>query len=218
MNKPIIFFVAAREAKGNAHFKSSTNRAPRKFQEGEKGQEATVRLKLKILADVGLVGMPNAGKSSILNFVTNAKSKVADYAFTTLHPHIGMVQKEDLEFILADIPGLIEHASDGKGLGHDFLSHVERCKILIHVIDATESDPFNNYQIIRQELENYEADIENKKEIIALNKVELLEEQEVATIKEKFSTLDRRVFTISAATGYQLDQLTNLCLEYLQDA
>jgi GTP-binding protein len=162
--------------------------------------------------------MPNAGKSSILNFVTNAKSKVADYAFTTLHPHIGMVQKEDLEFILADIPGLIEHASDGKGLGHDFLSHVERCKILIHVIDATELDPFNNYQIIRQELENYEADIENKKEIIALNKVELLEEQEVATIKEKFSSLDRRVFTISAATGYQLDQLTNLCLEYLQDA
>jgi GTP-binding protein len=162
--------------------------------------------------------MPNAGKSSILNFVTNAKSKVADYAFTTLHPHIGMVQKEDLEFILADIPGLIEHASDGKGLGHDFLSHVERCKILIHVIDATESDPFNNYQIIRQELENYEADIESKKEIIALNKVELLAEQEVATIKEKFSSLDRRVFTISAATGYQLDQLTNLCLEYLQDA
>jgi GTP-binding protein len=161
--------------------------------------------------------MPNAGKSSILNFVTNAKSKVADYAFTTLHPHIGMVQKEDLEFVLADIPGLIENASDGKGLGHDFLSHVERCKILIHVIDTTEADPFKNYQIIRQELENYGAEIESKKEIIALNKVELLDEKEVEQIKEKFSSLDRRIFTISAATGYHLDQLTNLCLEYLQD-
>ena len=211
------FLRGGQGGKGNAHFKSSTNRAPRKFQQGEKGQEATVRLKLKILADVGLVGMPNAGKSSILNFVTNAKSKVADYAFTTLHPHIGMVQKEDLEFVLADIPGLIENASDGKGLGHDFLSHVERCKILIHVIDTTEADPFKNYQIIRQELENYGAEIESKKEIIALNKVELLDEKEIEEIKEKFSSLDRRIFTISAATGYHLDQLTNLCLEYLQD-
>ena len=158
--------------------------------------EATVRLKLKILADVGLVGMPNAGKSSILNFVTNAKSKVADYAFTTLHPHIGMVQKEDLEFVLADIPGLIENASDGKGLGHDFLSHVERCKVLIHVIDTTEADPFKNYQIIRQELENYGAEIESKKEIIALNKVELLDEKEVEQIKEKFSSLGRRIFCL----------------------
>ena len=140
------FLRGGQGGKGNAHFKSSTNRAPRKFQQGEKGQESTVRLKLKILADVGLVGMPNAGKSSILNFITNAKSKVADYAFTTLHPHIGMVQKEDLEFVLADIPGLIEHASDGKGLGHDFLSHVERCKILIHVVDITEEKPFENYK------------------------------------------------------------------------
>ena len=110
-----------------------------------------------------------------------------------------------------------DSASDGKGLGHDFLSHVERCKILIHVIDTTEADPLKNYQIIRQELENYGAEIESKKEIIALNKVELLDEKEVEQIKDKFTSLDRRIFTISAATGYNLDQLTNLCLEYLQD-
>jgi GTP-binding protein len=217
-NETYYFLRGGQGGKGNAHFKSSTNRAPRKFQQGEKGQAATVRLKLKILADVGLVGMPNAGKSSILNFVTNAKSKVADYAFTTLHPHIGMVQKEDLEFVLADIPGLIEKASDGKGLGHDFLSHIERCKILIHVIDATEEKPFENYQIIRKELVNYGAQIENKKEIIALNKIEIMEKEEVAKIQQEFEKkLDQKVLLISAATGYQLDQLTNLCLEYLQD-
>jgi len=217
-NETYHFLRGGQGGKGNAHFKSSTNRAPRKFQQGEKGQESTVRLKLKILADVGLVGMPNAGKSSILNFVTNAKSKVADYAFTTLHPHIGMVQKEDLEFVLADIPGLIEHASDGKGLGHDFLSHVERCKILIHVVDITEEKPLENYQIIRQELVNYGAQIESKKEIIALNKIEITEEDRVKKIKKEFEkSLNLEVKLISAATGYQLDQLTNLCLEYLNN-
>ena len=211
------FLRGGQGGKGNAHFKSSTNRAPRKFQQGEKGQESTVRLKLKILADVGLVGMPNAGKSSILNFVTNAKSKVADYAFTTLHPHIGMVQKEDLEFVLADIPGLIEHASDGKGLGHDFLSHVERCKILIHVVDITEEKPFENYKVIRQELLNYGGKIEQKKEIIALNKIEITDQKRVEEIKKEFEALNQEVKLISAATGHQLDQLTNLCLEFLQD-
>ena len=211
------FLRGGQGGKGNAHFKSSTNRAPRKFQQGEKGQESTVRLKLKILADVGLVGMPNAGKSSILNFVTNAKSKVADYAFTTLHPHIGMVQKEDLEFVLADIPGLIEHASNGKGLGHDFLSHVERCKILIHVVDITEEKPLENYKVIRQELLNYGGKIEQKKEIIALNKIEIADQKRVEEIKKEFETLNQEVKLISAATGHQLDQLTNLCLEYLQD-
>ena len=216
-NETYHFLRGGQGGKGNAHFKSSTNRAPRKFQQGEKGQESTVRLKLKILADVGLVGMPNAGKSSILNFVTNAKSKVADYAFTTLHPHIGMVQKEDLEFVLADIPGLIEHASDGKGLGHDFLSHVERCKILIHVVDITEEKPFENYKVIRQELLNYGGKIEQKKEIIALNKIEIADQKRVGEIKKEFETLNQEVKLISAATGHQLDQLTNLCLEYLQD-
>jgi len=216
-NETYHFLRGGQGGKGNAHFKSSTNRAPRKFQQGELGQEATIRLKLKLLADVGLVGMPNAGKSSILNFVTNAKSKVADYAFTTLHPHIGMVQKDDLEFVLADIPGLIENASEGKGLGHDFLSHVERCKILIHVVDMTEKNPYKNYEIIRQELENYGANIESKKEIIALNKVELLDEKTADKIKKKFNKLENKVFLVSAATGHHLNLITNLCLEYLQD-
>ena len=129
-----------------------------------------------------------------------------------------MVQKEDLEFVLADIPGLIKHASDGKGLGHDFLSHVERCKILIHVVDITEEKPFENYKVIRQELLNYGGKIEQKKEIIALNKIEIADQKRVEEIKKEFETsLNQEVKLISAATGHQLDQLTNLCLEYLQD-
>ena len=126
-------------------------------------------------------------------------------------------EKEDLEFVLADIPGLIKHASDGKGLGHDFLSHVERCKILIHVVDITEEKPFENYKVIRQELLNYGGKIEQKKEIIALNKIEIADQKRVEEIKKEFETLNQEVKLISAATGHQLDQLTNLCLEYLQN-
>jgi len=227
-NKTLIFdfikvgeeFVAAAGGKGglgNTRFKSSTNRAPRKFTKGTRGEEFTIWLQLKTIADVGIIGLPNAGKSSLLAAITNANPKIANYEFTTLNPNLGVASYDDKEVTIADIPGLIENASDGKGLGHDFLSHVERCKILIHVIDTTEADPLKNYQIIRQELENYGAEIESKKEIIALNKVELLDEKKVEQIKDKFTSLDRRIFTISAATGYNLDQLTNLCLEYLQD-
>jgi GTP-binding protein len=186
-------------------------------QNGEVGQELTVRLKLKLLADVGLVGMPNAGKSSILSVVTNATPKVADYPFTTLDPHIGMVQTFDQEFILADIPGIIEEASMGKGLGHDFLSHVERCSILIHVLDSSEENVIQNYEIIRNELKNYGKGIENKNEIIALNKTDIVEKEKIVKLKQELENRTKqKVFEISAATSYNLSNVTKYILELMK--
>jgi len=211
------FLRGGQGGKGNTHFKSSSNRAPRKVQNGEVGQELTVRLKLKLLADVGLVGMPNAGKSSILSVVTNATPKVADYPFTTLDPHIGMVQTFDQEFIMADIPGIIEEASMGKGLGHDFLSHVERCSILIHVLDSSEENVIQNYEIIRNELKNYGKGIENKNEIIALNKTDIVEKEKNVKLQQELENRTKqKVFEISAATSYNLSNVTKYILELMK--
>jgi GTP-binding protein len=186
-------------------------------QDGEVGQEVTVRLKLKLLADVGLVGMPNAGKSSILSVVTNATPKVADYPFTTLDPHIGMVQTLDQEFIMADIPGIIEEASLGKGLGHDFLAHVERCSILIHVLDCSEQNVMQNYEIIRNELKNYGKGIEEKLEIIVLNKTDIVDEKKMSDLKQAFENATKqKVFEISAATSYNLSSVTKYILELMR--
>jgi len=210
------FLRGGQGGKGNAHFKSSTNRAPRKTQNGELGKEVTIRLKLKLLADIGLVGMPNAGKSSILSILTNASPKVADYPFTTLNPNIGMVQTLDQEFILADIPGIIEEASTGKGLGHDFLSHVERCKILIHVLDCSENNVMKNYEIIRKELKNYGNGIEEKNEIIALNKIDIVDEKVIEDLIKIFKKEYKKVFEISAITSYNLNNLKKYCLELVK--
>lgn len=211
------FLRGGQGGKGNNHFKSSTNRAPRKTQDGELGQEVTIRLKLKILADVGLVGMPNAGKSSILSVSTNANPKVADYPFTTLDPNIGMVQTLHEEFILADIPGIIEDASMGKGLGHDFLSHVERCRILIHVLDCSSTDALKNYEMIRNELKEYGKEVDKKKEIIVLNKVDIVDGKDIKKIKKTLEKLsNQKVFEISAATSYNITELKKYCLELLR--
>jgi GTP-binding protein len=211
------FLRGGQGGKGNTHFKSASNRAPRKVQDGEIGQEVTVRLKLKLLADVGLVGMPNAGKSSILSVVTNATPKVADYPFTTLDPHIGMVQTLDQEFIMADIPGIIEEASLGKGLGHDFLAHVERCSILIHVLDCSEQNVMQNYEIIRNELKNYGKGIEEKLEIIVLNKTDIVDEKKMSDLKQAFENATKqKVFEISAATSYNLSSVTKYILELMR--
>ena len=211
------FLRGGQGGKGNTHFKSASNRAPRKVQDGEVGQEVTVRLKLKLLADVGLVGMPNAGKSSILSVVTNATPKVADYPFTTLDPHIGMVQTLDQEFIMADIPGIIEEASLGKGLGHDFLAHVERCSILIHVLDCSEQNVMQNYEIIRNELKNYGKGIEEKLEIIVLNKTDIVDEKKMSDLKQAFENATKqKVFEISAATSYNLSSVTKYILELMR--
>ena len=156
--------------KGNAFFKSSTNQAPRKAQPGEKGSEMWVWLRLKLIADAGLLGLPNAGKSTFLSVVSAARPKIADYPFTTLHPNLGVVGIDDREFVMADIPGLIEGAHQGAGIGHRFLGHVERCRVLLHLIDASSYDPVNSWQIVRREVEAYADILAEKPEVLVLSK------------------------------------------------
>jgi len=184
---------------GNSHYKSSTNQTPRRAGPGWPGAEKWIWLRLKLIADAGLIGLPNAGKSTFLAAVTRAKPKIADYPFTTLHPQLGVVYCYDREFVLADLPGLIENAHQGTGLGHRFLGHIERCNVLLHLIDGTQDDVVQAYQIIRQELEQYHPDLPLKPEIIALNKCDALQEEEViekAKALEKIS--GKPVHTISA--------------------
>ena len=162
---------------GNTRFKSSTNRAPRKITKGKIGEELEAILELKVIADIGLIGLPNSGKSSFLKMATRAKPKVANYPFTTLNPNLGVLKIYDKEYVIADIPGLIEGAHKGIGLGIKFLKHIERCKSLIHLIDITEKDFYNNYMIIRNELKNI-IRMYQKKEVVLLNKIDLINEDE----------------------------------------
>jgi GTP-binding protein len=212
-----IILEGGRGGAGNAVFKSSTNQAPEKAMPGVEGEEMWVWLKLKLLSDVGLVGLPNAGKSTLLSVVTSAKPKIADYPFTTLKPQLGVVKIGYDEFVIADIPGLIEGASEGHGLGDKFLKHIERCKILLHLIDATD-DVINDYDTIRYELENYSQKLLNKTEIIALNKIDLLDEEQV---QEKKAALEKhsnsRVLLCSGATRSGLDPLIKALLQELQN-
>ena len=173
---------------GNAHFKSSTNRAPRRANPGEPGQELEIWLRLKLIADAGLVGLPNAGKSTFLATVSAAKPKIADYPFTTLHPGLGVVGIDGREFVLADIPGLIEGAHEGHGLGDRFLGHVERCGALLHLIDASGEHAGRAYRIVRQELDAYGANLSDKPEIIALSKCDVVDEE---TLKQQLERLRR---------------------------
>ena len=162
--------------KGNAFFKSSTNRAPRKSQPGEQGQEMWIWLRLKLIADVGLLGLPNAGKSTLLKRISKAKPKIADYPFTTLHPNLGVVNIDKTEFVMADIPGLIEGAHAGAGLGHRFLGHIERCGILLHLVDATGNDPVTAWQSLRRELKEYGKRLYQKPELVAITKLDATSE------------------------------------------
>ena len=162
---------------GNAHYKSSTNQAPRKFTPGWSGEERDLWLRLKLIADAGLIGLPNAGKSSFLAACTRARPKIADYAFTTLHPNLGVAQADSHEFVIADIPGLIEGAHEGHGLGDRFLGHVERTSVLLHLIDGTMDDPAEAYKTIRKELSEYGGELDQKAEILALTKSDVLGEE-----------------------------------------
>ena len=192
---------------GNAHFKSSTNQAPRHANPGEPGIERTVWLRLKLIADAGLVGLPNAGKSTFLASVSAAKPKIANYPFTTLHPNLGVVKAGNLDFVLADIPGLIEGAHEGAGIGDRFLGHVERCELILHLVDATSDDPVKDYNIVRTELDAYSGDLNQKEEWVALSKCDAITEEEA---KEKASHLrnavGKDVITLSAVSRFNLDQ------------
>ncbi|HXD44592.1 MAG TPA: GTPase ObgE [Pseudolabrys sp.] len=188
---------------GNAYFKSSTNRSPRNANPGLPGEELTIRLRLKLIADAGLVGLPNAGKSTFLATVTAAKPKIADYPFTTLHPQLGVVRVDDREFVLADLPGLIEGAHEGVGLGDRFLGHTERCRVLLHLVDGTSDDPAAAYKVIRGELEAYGHGLEDKPEIVALSKCDALTPEE---IKKKITKLKKACKTTPITLSSQSRQ------------
>ncbi len=194
--------------RGNAAFKTSTNRAPRKTEPGWPGEERWIWLRLKLIADAGLVGLPNAGKSTFLSATSRATPKIADYPFTTLVPQLGVVGAGGKEFVLADIPGLIEGASEGIGLGHRFLGHVERCRVLLHLIDGTQEDVSAAYKTIRGELEAYADHLAKKEEILVLNKIDSLFDEE---IDEKVTELEKlsgkKVKTISAVAGDHVEEL-----------
>ncbi len=200
---------------GNSHFKSSINQAPRRRTEGEIGEELFVRLHLKLLSDVGLIGLPNAGKSTFLSVTTAAKPKIADYPFTTLKPILGVVYYDDREFVMADIPGLIEGAHNGLGLGDRFLKHIERCNILVHLVDASSDDIVRDYQTIRSELTSYSQSLKDKTEIICLNKCDLLTEQD---IEDKLISLKQitsnSVFRISAYSNSGLENVVRFLMEH----
>jgi GTP-binding protein len=187
---------------GNEHFKSSTNRAPRHANPGQPGEERWVWLRLKLIADAGLIGLPNAGKSTFLASVSAAKPKIADYPFTTLTPQLGVVSVDGQSFVLADIPGLIEGASEGAGLGHRFLGHVERCAVLLHLVDITAPDPVAAYRTLRKELKAYGAGLAEKPEVVALNKIDALPPDEVAQVAKSFrSRTKRKPLLLSAVSG-----------------
>jgi GTP-binding protein len=205
--------------RGNASYKSSTNRAPRQHQTGQDGEEMWLWLRLKLLADIGLVGLPNAGKSTLLNSVSNAGAKVGDYPFTTLRPQLGVVRHKGREFVLADIPGLIEGAAEGAGIGDRFLGHVERTRLLLHLVDASSDEPVAAWRVVRGELDSYGSGLNAKPELIALTKTDLLDAKartKIAKALEKAS--GERVFPVSAPLGEGMEPLLDAAIELLGDA
>ena len=187
---------------GNAHFKSSENQTPRTANDGENGQEKWIWLRLKLIADIGLIGLPNAGKSTLISTVSEAKPKIADYPFTTLNPVLGIAKYNDNELVIADIPGLIEGAHEGKGLGDRFLGHIERCNLLLHLIDANDTDVINSWKTVRNEISAYSKELDEKKEIIVLSKSDSINEEK---LDEKLIILkdytNKDVFKMSSVTG-----------------
>jgi len=204
---------------GNAHFKTSTNRAPRHANPGQPGEERTIRLRLKLIADAGIVGLPNAGKSTFLAAVSAARPKIADYPFTTLHPQLGVVEIDGREFVLADIPGLIEGAHEGAGLGDRFLGHIERCRVLLHLVDGTGEHAGEAYKTVRAELEAYGAGLTEKPEVVALNKADAMTpellKQQIARLKR---AAKRAPLVVSAATGEGVPEVLRALAKVIGEA
>lgn len=193
---------------GNAHYKSATNRAPRRFEPGWPGEEHWYWLRLKLIADAGLVGLPNAGKSTLLSRVSRARPKIADYPFTTLKPQLGVVSTDGREFVLADLPGLIEGAHEGAGLGDRFLGHIERCDVILHLIDGTGEDVASAYETVRHELTAYGHGLTGKTEILALNKIDALSPRQISARRKSLEKISgAKVLTLSGATGAGLDEV-----------
>ena len=207
-NQTVLVAKGGRGGRGNIHFCTPQHRAPQYCEPGEPGIERELQLELKLLADVGLLGFPNAGKSTFISRVSAAKPKIADYPFTTIVPNLGVVRKSDGDgYVIADIPGLIEGASDGVGLGHDFLRHVERCRFLLHIIDGTEENPIQNYKIINEELAKYSEKLANLYQIVAINKIDAISEEMITELEKEFNEIGVKPYFISAVTGENLDKL-----------
>jgi len=226
-NKTLIFdfnkigekFVAGIGGKGglgNTRFKSSTNRAPRKFTKGAIGEEFTIWLQLKTIADIGIIGLPNAGKSSLLAAITNANPKIANYRFTTLNPNLGVASYDDKEITIADIPGLVEGAHEGVGLGIQFLKHIERCKSLLHLIDITNLDLNDSYEQVKNELKNYSSKLLEKKELIVLNKIDLVDESTVKEVIDHFSkNKNSEIMTMTTLEKDSISKIKAKLLSYV---
>ena len=212
-NQKYIFLKGGKGGLGNSHFKSSTNQAPRQFTSGDSLEERWIWLSLKLFADVGVIGLPNAGKSTFLSTISNAQPKVADYPFTTLHPVLGVIKKFDREIVIADIPGLIEGAHEGKGLGDKFLAHIERCKILLHLIDSSDPNWKENYIIVRKELEKYGQNLDQKEEVVALSKQDLNPEKTTKIVTEMKELNTNIKFAISSFNNSGIENLTNYLFE-----
>ena len=210
----IVFLRGGDGGRGNASYKSSTNRAPRQHGTGWPSEEAWVWLRLKLLADAGLVGLPNAGKSTFINAVTNAQAKVGEYAFTTTRPQLGVVRHKGREFVIADIPGLIEGAAEGAGIGDRFLGHIERCRVLLHLVDANDESVAESYRIVRDELDAYGAGLADKPQVLALNKIDTLDEELVAALSAELEEASGMpVIPISGAAGTGVDWALDQLLE-----
>tara|TARA_B100001115_G_scaffold6440_1_gene4899 strand:+ start:193 stop:1176 length:984 start_codon:yes stop_codon:yes gene_type:complete len=225
-NKTLIYdfikigeeFIAASGGKGglgNTRFKSSTNRAPRKFTKGTLGEDFVIWLQLKTIADIGIIGLPNAGKSSLLASITNANPKIANYQFTTLNPNLGVANYDDKEVTIADIPGLVEGAHKGIGLGVQFLKHIERCKSLLHLIDITNKDLRKSYNQVKIELKNYSSKLSKKKELIVLNKIDLIDENKVKKIVKDFKKdMKSEVIAISTLKKDTISKIKSKLISY----
>ncbi len=215
-SEEFVVAVGGRGGFGNTRFKSSTNRAPKKFTKGNKGEEFWIWLQLKTIADIGIIGLPNAGKSSLLAAITSATPKIANYKFTTLNPNLGVTVYDDKEITLADIPGIIEGAHEGIGLGIKFLKHIERCKSLLHLIDITEEDLKKSYTQVRKELKNYSKDMLKKDELVVLNKTDLLEDKEVKKIKSDFLRKHKvNLITLSTFDKKSISNIKSKLIKYV---
>ncbi|WP_445192079.1 GTPase ObgE [Sphingomonas sp. Tas61C01] len=214
-----VFMRGGDGGRGNASYKTSTNRAPRQHGTGWPSEEGWIWLRLKLLADAGLVGLPNAGKSTFINAVTNAQAKVGEYAFTTTRPQLGVVRHKQREFVIADIPGLIEGAADGAGIGDRFLGHIERCRVLLHLVDANDEDVAESYRVVRAELENYGAGLVDKPYVVALNKIDTLDDELIAALSAELeSASGRPVLPISGVSGTGVDWVLDEMIEAIGPA
>lgn len=216
-DQELVVAKGGKGGRGNMAFATNRNQAPRISENGDLGESLKLKVELKVLADVGIIGFPSVGKSTLISAISNARPKIADYPFTTLTPNLGMVEYKEHAFAVADLPGLIENASEGVGLGTRFLKHIERCRIFIHLVDATIENPVESYHIINEELKKYDEELSTRKQIIALNKIEMLNENELNDVINEFREIDNNIYALSAITKQGINELLDQIIYELEN-